>query len=149
MTQRTLVVWCPDWPVTAALLSEPGRAADEVVPAAVVHANLVVACSAAARAEGVQRGLRRREAQARCPGLVVVERDAGAEARAFEPVVATLDSLCPRIEILRPGCCAFATRGPSRYFGGDEALTALVVQTVPVPCRVGVADGPFAALLAA
>ena len=146
---RTLVVWCPDWPVTAALLSDPAAPAGGEVPAAVVQANVVVACSAAARTEGVQRGLRRREAQARCPGLVVVERDAGSETRAFEPVMVALDPLCPRIEVIRPGCCAFATRGPSRYFGGDEALAAMVVETVPFPCRVGVADGPFAALLAA
>ena len=146
--QRTLVVWCPDWPVTA-VLGGPGMPAGAGVPVAVVQANRVLSCSAAARGEGVQRGLRRREAQARCPGLVVVDRDAGAEARAFEAVVAALDALCPRIEILRSGCCAFATRGPSRYFGGDEALAAVVVETVPVPCRVGVADGPFAALLAA
>ena len=58
--ERTLVVWCPDWAVAAA--GHPGT-----VPVAVVHANRVVACSAAARADGVRRGLRRREAQGRCP----------------------------------------------------------------------------------
>ena len=117
---RTLGVWCPDWPVVAAGV-EPG------VPAAVVHANRVVACSGAARAEGVRRGLRRREAQARCPELVVLEHDPGRDARAFEPVVAAVEAaVCPRVEIVRPGVCAFATRGPSRYFGGDEELAATV-----------------------
>src|SRR5204862_325503 len=46
-----------------------------------------------------------------------------------------------------------ATRGPSRYFGGDDALAAKVTATVEgvtgASCRVGVADGPFAAELAA
>ncbi len=137
-----MVVWCPDWPVTAA-----GVAPD--VPAAVFHANRVVACSEAARADGVQRGIRRREAQGRCPELVVLDADPGRDARAFEPVVAALDALCPRIEILRPGRCAFASRGPARYFDGEEALADLVLATVPTACRVGLADGPFAALLAA
>ncbi len=143
--ERTVVVWCPDWPVTAA--SADGIEAG--APVAVFHANRVVACSASARAEGVQRGIRRREAQSRCPELVVVDHDPGRDARAFEPVVAALDELCPRIEVLRPGCCAFAARGPSRYFGGEEAMAALVVATVPVAIRVGVADGTFAARLAA
>jgi nucleotidyltransferase/DNA polymerase involved in DNA repair len=79
---RTLVVWCPDWPVVARGLCDR--------PAAVLCAGVVDACSVAARAEGVVRGLRRRQAEARCPGLVVVEHDPAAEARAFEPVVAAI-----------------------------------------------------------
>ncbi len=120
---------------------------------AVVFANRVVACSAAARSEGVRRGLRRREAQGRCPELVVVENDPARDARAFEPVVAALEAFAPRVEIVRPGVCAVATRGPSRYFGGDEALAARVASAVArvagPGCRVGIADGPFAAGLAA
>ena len=146
---RALVAWVPDWPVVAA-----GVAAGE--PAAVVFANRVVACSAAARAEGVARGLRRREAQARCPALTVVEADAGRDARAFEPVAAAVAAFAPRVEIVRPGVVAVATRGPSRYFGGDAALAARVTEAVSaaVPdgapgSRVGVADGAFAASLAA
>jgi protein ImuB len=145
---RTLVVWCADWPVVAA-----GVPLD--VPAAVFHANRVVACSPAARAEGVERHQRRRDAQARCPELIVLDRDPAAEARAFEPVAAALEALTPRIEVTHPGACAFPTRGPSRYHGGDEALAgkaqALVGEVLAGrgPVQVGVADGPFAAALAA
>ena len=145
---RTLVVWCPDWPVVAAGLC--------AVPAAVLSAGRVVACSAAARAEGVARGLRRRQAEARCPGLAVVDHDPAAGARAFEPVIVAVEAFTPEVEIVRPGVCAVATRGPSRYFGGDEALVARVAAAVDgvVPdgapaCRVGIADGPFAAERAA
>ena len=149
---RTLVVRCGDWPIVAA-----GRASHE--PVAVVHANRVVATSPAARAEGVARHQRRREAQGRCPALVVVDHDPARDARAFEPVVAALDALTPRVELTRPGQVAFPTRGPSRFFGGDEALVqralAVVGEAVaavaagPVAVRAGVADGPFAAALAA
>ena len=143
---RMLVAWCPDWPVAAV-----GIAAD--VAAAVFKANRAVACSPAARAEGVTRGLRRREAQARCPQLVVLEHDPMRDARVFEPIVAAVETFAPRVEILRPGLCAVPTRGPSRYFGGDEALAAAVGQAVFArsghPCLVGIADGPFAATLAA
>ena len=151
---RTLVVWCPDWPVVAS-----GVPGDE--PVAVVHANRVVACSAVARHEGVRRGLRRREAQGRCPGLVVVPVDVDGEARAFEAVAAAMDDLTPRVEVVRPGTLAFPTRGPSRYNGGDAALAALVADLATAALAagdgaagtpgawVGVADGPFAAGLAA
>ncbi|MDQ1438847.1 MAG: protein ImuB [Acidimicrobiaceae bacterium] len=143
---RTLVLWCPDWPTAAA-----GIAAD--VAAAVFKANRVVACSAAARAEGVQRGLRRREAQARCPGLVMLEHDQARNGRAFEPLVAAVEAFAPRVEILRPGVCLAPTRGPSRYFGGDQALAARVADAVGSTtghhCLTGIADGPFAAVLAA
>src|SRR5947209_8775384 len=111
MPVRTLVVWCPDWPVVTAGLADQ--------PAAVVEAGRVVACSAAARAEGVRRGLRRRQAEACCSGLVVVAADEGRDARAFEPVAAAVEAFVPAVEIVRPGVCALATRGPSRYFGGD------------------------------
>ncbi|HEX5365200.1 MAG TPA: DNA polymerase Y family protein, partial [Acidimicrobiales bacterium] len=145
---RTLVVWCADWPVVAA-----GVPLD--VPAAVLHADRVVASSPAARAEGVERHQRRRDAQARCPGLVVLARDPAGEARAFEPVPAALGALTPRVEVSRPGTCAFPTRGPSRYHGGDLALAELATAVASealdgrAPVRVGVADGPFAAGLAA
>ncbi|MDQ1444699.1 MAG: protein ImuB [Acidimicrobiaceae bacterium] len=143
---RTLVLWCPDWPTAAA-----GIAAD--VAAAVFKANRVVACSAAARAEGVQRGLRRREAQARCPGLVMLEHDQARNGRAFEPLVAAVEAFAPRVEILRPGVCLAPTRGPSQYFGGDQALAARVADAVESTtghhCLTGIADGPFAAVLAA
>ncbi len=145
-----MVVWVPDWPLVAA-----GVSADE--PAAVFLANRVVACTAAARAADVRRHMRRREAQARCPSLQVLDRDVERDARAFEPVVLALEAFTPRVEVTRPGRCAFPTRGPSRYFGGDHALAERVVDAVraildrPTPPMVtaGVADGPFAAAHAA
>jgi protein ImuB len=150
MAVRTVVVWCPDWPVVSAT-AVAGVAASE--PVAVVFANRVVACSAAARAEGVRRGLRRREAQSRCPGLVVLPHDPARDARAFEPVVAAVEELAPGVEVLRPGVCAVAARGPARYFGGDQAvatrLTEQVTGATKVECAVGIADGRFAAGLAA
>lgn len=143
-----MVVWCLDWPVVA-------HGVDVAQPAAVLHANRVVACTPAARAVGVHRGLRRREAQGRCPDLVVLERDLAREARAFEPIAVAVEAFAPRLEITRPGSCAVPTRGPSRYFGGDDALAAAVRERVSealdgrTQCRIGIADGPFAAGLAA
>jgi protein ImuB len=63
--------------------------------------------------------------------------------------------LTPRVVLDRPGRCAFPTRGPARYFGGDDGLAARVHDTVAAvlddagEVRVGIADGEFAARLAA
>jgi protein ImuB len=80
--------------------------------------------------------------------------DPGTEsgARAFEPVVAAVEELCPRVEVLHPGACAIGARGPARYFGGEEALARKIIDAVArrgFACQVGVADGMFAARLAA
>src|SRR5215217_6724324 len=166
---RMVVVWCPDWPVVAA-----GAPPDSLT--AVVHANRVVACSAAARAEGARPGLRRREAQGRCPELELLAHDPARDARAFEPVLAAVEQLTPWVEVLQPGECAFPARGAARYHGGEPALAVTVTAAVHaavagrggpgdrrggppvewggppvgwVGCRVGIADGTFAAGLAA
>jgi len=148
---RMLVAECPDWPVVAA-------GGSPEVPAAVLVANRVVAATPAARADKVEVGQRRREAQGRCPDLVVIERDEAREARTFEPIVHALEEFTPRIEVLRPGSAGFPTRGPSRYFRGDDALAEAVCRHVDTQLesvgwrghvRVGVADGPFAARHAA
>ncbi|MER7016100.1 DNA polymerase Y family protein [Saccharopolyspora sp. NPDC000359] len=150
MSTRRLVVWCPDWPVVAA-----ARAAElgPLVPTAVFAANRVVACSASARDSGVRRGMRRRESQSRCPDLVVCEHDPDRDARLFEPVVAAVEDMMPGVEVVRPGLVAVPARGPARYFGSEEGAAERVVDKVDaqvgVECQVGIADGLFAAVLAA
>ncbi len=151
---RVLVAWCPDWPVTAAGL-------DAATPAAVVSHAAVEACSAAARAAGVRRGQRVRDAQRHCPGLVVRDRDLDAEGRLFEPVAAEIAKITPWVEVVRPGVCAIPVRGAARYHGGhgpgretaDEASLRIQVQDTLVEhgfdCGTGIADGLFAAELAA
>jgi len=156
---RTLVVGCPDWPLVAL-----GVVPDE--PVLVLGAGRVVAATGPARAVGVARGQRRREAQFLCPEVQVLARDEGREARGFEAVVSALGTVTPWVEARRPGRCSFGVRGPVRLFGGESALerhTAEVVDAavarvgagVPAGtaagpgCRIGVADGAFAAGLAA
>ncbi|ONI85787.1 hypothetical protein ALI144C_11740 [Actinosynnema sp. ALI-1.44] len=147
---RTAVIWCPDWPVVAAASS---AGLPVTIPMAVVAANRVVASSAVARAEGIRRGMRRREAQGRCPELVVFDDDPVRDARLFEAVAAAVEELAVGVEIVRPGLVAVPARGPAGYFGGEEAaaerLIDQVADRVGVECQVGVADGLFAATLAA
>ncbi len=148
---RTLVVYCPDWPLVAAGRGDTSGASTQ--PAAVLFANRVLSTNHAARAEGVEVGLRRREAQGRCPSLEVLPHDPARDARVFEAVAAALSTLTPRVEITEPGVCSFATRGPSRYHGGDADLARLAAERATaaagVAVLVGVADGPLVARLAA
>lgn len=147
---RTMVLWLPDWPVTA--LAREG-VVDPAASVAVFEANEVVACSAAARAEGVRRGLRRRDAQARSPHLTVMTADAVRDHRVFAPLVARIEAEAPGVQIVRPGLCVLRARGPARYYGGEhEAAIVLLEALYELGIdggRAGVADGPFTAELAA
>lgn len=92
--------------------------------------------------------LARQAGQPAVPGAVP---GAGPAARAFEQVVSVVQEFCPRIEVLRPGLCAFGVRGPAKYFGGEAELARKVAGAVTrlgYDCGVGIADGMFAALLA-
>lgn len=86
------------------------------------------------------------------PGAAEPDQETGPAARAFEPAVAAVGEFCPKVEILRPGTCAIGVRGPARYFGGEAALAekiAAAVRQAGFACQIGVADGLFAAGLAA
>lgn len=146
---RVLALWCMDWPAVAA-----AAAADlpATAPIAVTLANRVIACSSAARAAGVRRGLRRRESQARCPELHVVTADPARDARHFEHVTAAVDALTPRAEVLRPGLAVLSVRGAARYFGSEQAAAQRLIDAVAAAgaeCQVGIADQLGSAVFAA
>lgn len=147
---RMLVLWCPDWPAVAAaaVAGEPVRR-----PAAVFSANRVVACTAVARGYGVRRGMRRREAQSCCPELAVFGEDDGRDARFFEAVAQAVEELTVGVEVVRPGIVAVPVDGAAGYFGGEHRLLEQLLDKVSaaagVECQVGIADGLFAATLAA
>lgn len=147
---RTIVLWCPDWPVLAAS-REAGI--DAGLPLALVESGAIHSCSAAARRDGVTRGLKLREAQYRSPELVVLPYDQALDVRAFEPVVRRVEQVVPAVQLLRPGTLAMRARGPVRYYGGESAAARALLDTVAeleLPgARVGIADGPFAAEQAA
>jgi protein ImuB len=90
----------------------------------------------------------------------------GEEARRFAKVMDQAYELCPWAHPVRLGICALPARGPARFFGGEEAVVSrlaaaveeeIEAQASPLPVAaqaeaavlVGVADGLFAAVLAA
>ncbi|WP_241992352.1 Y-family DNA polymerase [Cryobacterium lactosi] len=148
--ERTIVLWCPDWPVLAA------RSATQLptgIPLALIDRGMVFACSPEARHLGVRRGLTVREAQFRCTDLVVLAYDPALDRRAFDPILDGLEEITPGVAVLRPGTCAIRARGPVRYYGGEPAAAQAMLDYLHgaglTEARVGIADGPFAAEQAA
>ena len=121
-SKRQLVIWCPDWPVVAAA-TQLGLSLQ--LPLAVFDHGEVFACSTMARVEGVRRGMRRRDASARCPELTVLERNTASEIRAFEDVLSAIEEISAGVAPVRPGLCAL--RVPSRFYGGEKEAAAVVV----------------------
>ncbi|GAA4487288.1 DNA polymerase Y family protein [Microbacterium panaciterrae] len=144
---RVIVLWFPDWPLRAAL----GAEADE--PAAILHANRVLVCSTAARAHGIRIGQRRREAQGLLPSLRILPADPARDERAFLPVLRLIEAHAPGAQLLRPGLALLRARGVARFHGGEaeaaRALQTRLVEEGHPGVRIGIADGPFTAELAA
>jgi protein ImuB len=149
---RSMVLWVPDWPIIASLRVAPIRGTTDA-PLALIEKGIVFACSAAARIEGVQRGLRVREAQTRCTDLIVRPYEQQLDARTFLGLIANVEELMPGVQLLRPGILAVRSRGPARYYGGEKpaglALVSLLDGLAVPGARVGIADGPFTAEQAA
>ncbi|KQR43196.1 hypothetical protein ASF87_15365 [Microbacterium sp. Leaf161] len=145
---RVLVLWLPDWPLRAALGGPPPHP-----PTALVHANTVVACTASAREHGVRAGQRRRVAQGHISSLRVLPHDTARDERAFLPVLQLIEKHAPGAALLRPGLAAVRARGISRYHDGEaeagRALIDVLTEAGFPEVRVGIADGPFTAELAA
>ncbi len=145
---RVMVLWCPDWPIVAAV-AEQGL--PTAAPIAVIERGEVYACSPAAREAGVRRGMRRRDASAHCPELVVLDHSLESDVRVFETVLSVVEEVSSNVTPIRPGLCALGV--PSRYYGGEVQAAAVIAQQLVAAgvwdCRAGIADGIFAAEQAA
>jgi protein ImuB len=112
----------------------------------------VVAVTPDAFAMGARVGMRRGEAEALAPTAVTLVSDPGAEAVAFEPVAAAIESVVPAMEMTAPGLVHLPLAGAMRYYRSEERVMAAVVAAVDRVAaggRFGLADGPFAARMAA
>jgi nucleotidyltransferase/DNA polymerase involved in DNA repair len=83
-----------------------------------------------------------------CPELLE-EGARGEEARRFARVLARAGELCPWVHPVRLGVGALPARGPARFFGGEEMVVSRLAETLGEDAGIGVADGLFAAALAA
>ena len=107
-------MWFPMWSLT-----RPDAPSDE--PVLVVDERVTGATRDVLDA-GVTLGMPRREAEALAPFATVMIRDVGEETRRFEPVVALVEGLVPRVEVVGPGLIYVPLAGAVSYYGGEEAL---------------------------
>ena len=147
-TLRVFVLWFPDWPLRAVLGAAPPHPL-----LALTHGGSIAACTASARTQGVRIGQRQRTAQGHAPALRLLAYDQERDERAFAPVLKLIEQHAPGAHFLRPGLAALRARGFSRYHGGEteaaDAMTELLSHAGYPEVRIGVADGPFTAELAA
>jgi protein ImuB len=136
-----MCVWFPMWSLTRsdAPSGEPLLVVDDRVTGA----------SPEVLDAGVTLGMPRREAEALAPFATVLQRDVGEETRRFEPVIAVVEDLVPRVEAVAPGLLYVPVAGALRFYGGEQELAEKVSQTITDHHCVGIAHGPFAARWAA
>ncbi len=150
MTQRLLALIVPDWPALAAAIDADLSATD---PVAVMRANRVVSANAPARALGISRNMVTRAARSRCPDLVLTAWDPDGEARLFVAATQALDTAVARFTVLGPGAVSVPADS-LQHVHTDEAsavedLLARLTESTGWEFLPGIADTPFAALLAA
>jgi protein ImuB len=136
-----MCVWFPMWSLT-----RPDAPSGE--PLLVVD-DRVVGASPEVLDAGVTLGMPRREAEALAPFATVLPRDVGEETRRFEPVIAVVEDLVPRVEVVAPGLLYVPVGGALRFYGSEQALAEKVSQALTDHHCVGIAHGPFAARWAA
>jgi len=84
---------------------------------------------------------------------LAIEQPDGSTLRQTSELLDALEAMCPFTEVIRLGLYVLPLRGPSRFFGGDEAVLRMVRQcvldVVGAQPKLGVAEGLFCAELAA
>ncbi|HXV72870.1 MAG TPA: DNA polymerase Y family protein, partial [Acidimicrobiia bacterium] len=123
MKVRTLCVWFPMWSLAVARQTRPDAPSDESV---LVVDDRVTGATADVLEAGVSLGMPRREAEALAPFATVLNRDIGEETRSFEPVVALVEDLVPRVEVVSPGLMFVPVAGAVKFYGGEEALVGKI-----------------------
>jgi protein ImuB len=101
-------------------------------------------------AHGVAPGLAATLAMSRCRGIILRQRDPGAESEAHRLLVAAAFTLAPRVESTDSGCCTVDLRGADRP--RTEALMRLRAaefEALGLPLRIGAGATPFLASYAA
>ena len=147
--RRVAVLWFPDWPV---YVQAQSRGWDVLAPAAVIADYRVLACNAAARAQGIRIGMKQRHALAAYPQLNVAADDSTRQASVHEDVLAALQDVSAVVETLRPGLLAFPVDALARYYGDEANAVEKLLDAaarIHADCLAGVADDLVSAVWAA
>ncbi len=114
---------------------------------------LLQAVSAEARREGLFKGMPRRKALERCPGLRVVRPDPALYRRAAGALFGLLSNYSPLVEPARPGALFLDLTGTRRLFGPARDLAwkirGEVLGRLGLEPRVGMATNKLLSRIAA
>ncbi|AHI19226.1 MAG: Y-family DNA polymerase [Corynebacterium casei] len=143
---RIAALWFPDWPIQAAQIEDSSLTG----PIILVRNHHVEVCNRAARAAGVKRGMRLRQAQAICSEATVVEANEDRDGALFTAIATSLDDVASSVEVLRPGLVIVDAGAASRFHG--ESAVEMLIDSVArrgVDSTAGVADEIATAIIAA
>lgn len=146
---RVAALWFPDWPVQAAQLEAEDVLAE---PIAIAEQHRVLACSRQARARGVRRGMRVRNAQAIAPELQIVAANQDRDGRMFVSLVASLDDVAASVEVLRPGLVVVDLAAAARFHGSEDKALEMLIDAASrrgIDVLAGAADEIATAVIAA
>lgn len=149
-TQRSLVLQVPDWPALALGLAHDIAPS---VPVIALHGSRVASVTAQARAAGVEAGMTKRAARARCPEARALPRDTEAEHRVFAAAITVLEGVVARFTLLAPGQVEIPLSALMRSHDTEaqavEELLVALTDATGWEVFAGIADSTFAAVLAA
>lgn len=145
------VLHVADFALQAVLRIEHGLAGRPVALLDETHRPpVIVAGTAAARADGVESGLTAAQAMARCPAVLLRKAQPEAEVEARAGLLAAAVSISPQVEATAPGVCTVKVEGLARE-RREPALRAAIAQLreLGLDATAGLAATPLLALYAA
>jgi protein ImuB len=151
MSKSYAVLFAPEFRLQAALRHMPRRSDEPVALLDVDEAKSRVAeRNAAARAQFVECGMTPTQALARCPGLHLVQGNAGQERSAQEALLQWAETVSPFLESTAPGVVTVEL-APERGWRERDWTAKIVapLEAIGLEVRVGVAATPDLARLAA
>lgn len=146
---RVAALWFPDWPVQAAKLELDDELEE---PIAIASQHRIKVCSRAARALGIRRGMRVRNAQAAAPELAVIEDNPDRDGRMFASLGASLDDVAASVEVLRPGLVIADLEAAARFHGSEDRALEMLIDAASrrgIDAFAGAADEIATAVIAA
>jgi protein ImuB len=149
MMKRYLSVWLPDWPLTRLYRAKRAELDLPFVLVDKTAHGLRLACvNAAARAQGLEAGLRFADAKARLPDLVYTEMDHRADARALEGLASWMIRFAPLVALDGTDGVMLEVTGCAHLYGGEAEMVAHIGELLAgnhICAQLGVASTQGAA----
>ena len=147
-------VLIPDFPIQVEILGNPSlRQKPVVIGGRPDEEGSVLACSPAARREGMRVGMSLRQAQQVSPAATFLPNDERKYQGAHRGLISSLAAFSPLRETLRPGEICLEASGLEGLYGPDRRLVERICLTIQketgLQAKIGVASSKFVAATAA